>query len=185
MYFDDDALLPENQDELIICAAPYGPEWLPGDFPEDIAVTLRGAGPARPWTATTPATTGAARARAPKTRRLRQQAPVDVQRTAGRHRARVPDMVLQVGRLDLLRAPEGEGEQAKWLGYDTRHLLAELDPKPDQVNIAINTMQMNITELLTAERRARHAVRGPRPLQGLGPYMVVRRGARQLLPGST
>ena len=40
MYFDDDALLPENQDELIICAAPYGPEWLPGDFPEDIAVTL-------------------------------------------------------------------------------------------------------------------------------------------------
>ena len=40
MYFDDDALLPENQDELIINVAPYGPEWLPGDFPEDIAITL-------------------------------------------------------------------------------------------------------------------------------------------------
>ena len=40
MYFADDALLPENQDELIINVAPYGPEWLPGDFPEDIAVTL-------------------------------------------------------------------------------------------------------------------------------------------------
>ncbi len=40
MYFDDDALLPETQDELIITVAPYGPEWAPGDFPEDIPVTM-------------------------------------------------------------------------------------------------------------------------------------------------
>ena len=40
MTFDDDALFPENQEELIINVAPYGPEWLPGDFPEDIAITL-------------------------------------------------------------------------------------------------------------------------------------------------
>ncbi len=40
MYFDDDALLPETQDELIITVAPYGPEWSPSDFPEDIAVTM-------------------------------------------------------------------------------------------------------------------------------------------------
>ena len=36
MYFTDDSLLPENQDPLIITAAPYGPMWLPADYPEDI-----------------------------------------------------------------------------------------------------------------------------------------------------
>lgn len=39
MYFTDDSLLPENQEPLIICVAPYGPEWLPGDYPEDIPVS--------------------------------------------------------------------------------------------------------------------------------------------------
>jgi uncharacterized protein (DUF849 family) len=38
MYYDDDALYPENMKPLIITAAPYGPTWLPGDA-EDIAVT--------------------------------------------------------------------------------------------------------------------------------------------------
>ena len=40
MYFTDDSLLPENQEPLIICVAPYGPEWLPDDFPEDIPLTF-------------------------------------------------------------------------------------------------------------------------------------------------
>jgi hypothetical protein len=40
MNFLDGALFPENQDKLVITAAPYGPEWLPSDFPEDIAVTM-------------------------------------------------------------------------------------------------------------------------------------------------
>lgn len=31
MHFLDDSLLPENQEKLVIQAAPYGPEWLPGD----------------------------------------------------------------------------------------------------------------------------------------------------------
>jgi len=39
MYFTDDSLLPENQEPLIITAAPYGPRWLPADYPEDIAVS--------------------------------------------------------------------------------------------------------------------------------------------------
>ena len=39
MYYTDDALYPENQQPLIITAAPYGPAWLPSDFPEDIPVT--------------------------------------------------------------------------------------------------------------------------------------------------
>src|SRR5207253_4252168 len=45
----------------------------------------------------------------------------------------------------------GDGSDAKWLSDDTRHMLAELDPKPDQVTIAINTNQMNIMELMTAD----------------------------------
>jgi hypothetical protein len=39
MYFTDDSLLPENQDPLIITAEPYGPIWMPADYPEDIPVT--------------------------------------------------------------------------------------------------------------------------------------------------
>jgi len=56
-------------------------------------------------------------------------------------------MVLQVGG-SISFAPEGEGAEAKWLSDDTRHMLADLQPKPDQVTIAINTNQMNVTELL-------------------------------------
>jgi uncharacterized protein (DUF849 family) len=41
MHFLDGALFPENQQKLVITAAPYGPEWLPGDFPEDIAVSMK------------------------------------------------------------------------------------------------------------------------------------------------
>ena len=39
MYFTDNALLPENQDPLVITAAPWGPAWIPSDYPEDIAVS--------------------------------------------------------------------------------------------------------------------------------------------------
>ena len=41
MNFLDGALYPENQDKLVITAAPYGPEWLPSDFPEEIAVSMK------------------------------------------------------------------------------------------------------------------------------------------------
>jgi uncharacterized protein (DUF849 family) len=67
-----------------------------------------------------------------------------------RLRDAVPKMVLQVGG-SISFAPEGDGADAKWLNDDTRHMLAELDPKPDQVTIAINTNQMNICELLSAD----------------------------------
>jgi uncharacterized protein (DUF849 family) len=60
-------------------------------------------------------------------------------------RQAVPDMILQVGG-SISFAPEGEGETAKWLSDDTRHMLAELKPRPDQVTIAINTNQMNVVE---------------------------------------
>ncbi len=65
-------------------------------------------------------------------------------------RAAVPDMIIQVGG-SISFAPESEGEAAIWLSDDTRHKLAELDPKPDQVTVAVNTTQMNIMELLYPE----------------------------------
>jgi uncharacterized protein (DUF849 family) len=68
----------------------------------------------------------------------------------GRLRQAVPDMILQVGG-SISFAPEGDGEEAKWLSDDARHMLAELEPRPDQVTIAINTSQMNIVELMTPD----------------------------------
>jgi uncharacterized protein (DUF849 family) len=60
-------------------------------------------------------------------------------------RKAVPDLVIQVGG-SISFAPEGEGAAAKWLSDDTRHMLAELDPKPDQVTVTVNTTQMNVLE---------------------------------------
>jgi len=63
-------------------------------------------------------------------------------------RQAVPDMILQIGG-SISFAPEGDGDVAKWLSDDTRHMLAELEPRPDQVTIAINTNQMNVVEQMT------------------------------------
>ena len=38
MYFTEDSLFPETMQPLIITAAPYGPEWLPGDV-EDLPLS--------------------------------------------------------------------------------------------------------------------------------------------------
>jgi uncharacterized protein (DUF849 family) len=54
-------------------------------------------------------------------------------------------MIIQVGG-SISFAPESDGAAAKWLSDDTRHMLAELDPKPDQVTVTVNTSQMNVTE---------------------------------------
>ena len=54
-------------------------------------------------------------------------------------------MVIQVGG-SISFAPESDGAAAKWLSDDTRHMLAELDPKPDQVTVTVNTTQMNVVE---------------------------------------
>jgi uncharacterized protein (DUF849 family) len=60
-------------------------------------------------------------------------------------RKAVPDMIIQVGG-SISFAPETDGAAAKWLSDDTRHMLAELDPKPDQVTVTVNTSQMNVIE---------------------------------------
>ncbi|MBT9550087.1 MAG: 3-keto-5-aminohexanoate cleavage protein [Hydrogenophaga sp.] len=143
MNFLDGSLFPENQDKLVITAAPYGPEWIPSDFPEDIAVTMEeqiqkavdcyNAG-ASVLHLHVRELDGKGSKRLSKFNEL----------IAGVRQA-VPDMVIQVGG-SISFAPESDGAAAKWLSDDTRHMLAELDPKPDQVTVTVNTTQMNVLE---------------------------------------
>jgi uncharacterized protein (DUF849 family) len=60
-------------------------------------------------------------------------------------RKAVPEMIIQVGG-SISFAPESDGQAAQWLSDDTRHMLAELDPVPDQVTVTVNTSQMNVTD---------------------------------------
>ncbi len=148
MYFLDDSLFPENQEKLVITAAPYGPEWEPADFPEDIPLTMdqHVQQAVDCWNAGATVLHLHVRELDGKGSKRMSQ----FNELLGRLRQAVPDMILQVGG-SISFAPEGAGGEAKWLGDEARHMLAELDPKPDQVTIAINTSQMNIVELMTPE----------------------------------
>ena len=145
MHFLDDSLFPENQEPLVIQAAPYGPEFLPGDS-DDIPVTIEEQVQKAVdcWNA------GASVLHV-HVRELDGSGSKQLSmfnEMLARLREAVPDMLLQVGG-SISFAPEGEGEAAKWLSDDTRHMLADLSPRPDQVTIAINTVQMNVTELMS------------------------------------
>lgn len=145
MHFLDDSLLPETQQPLIIQAAPYGPGFLPGDS-DDIPVTMdeQVQKAVDCWNAgATVLHVHCREADGSGSKRLSL-----FNEMLARLRDAVPKMVLQVGG-SISFAPEGEGAAAKWLSDDTRHMLAELDPRPDQVTIAVNTNQMNITELMS------------------------------------
>jgi uncharacterized protein (DUF849 family) len=147
MQFLDDSLLPENQQPLVIQVAPYGPEFLPGDS-DDIPVTMaeQVQKAVDCWNAgATVLHLHVREADGKGSKRISM-----FNEMLARLRDAVPKMVLQVGG-SISFAPEGEGADAKWLNDDTRHMLAELDPKPDQVTIAINTNQMNVCELLSAD----------------------------------
>ncbi len=147
MLFLDDSLLPENQQPLVIQVAPYGPQFLPGDC-DDIPVTMteQVQKAVDCWNAgATVLHVHVREADGKGSKRLSM-----FNELLARLREAVPKMVLQVGG-SISFAPEGDGEQAKWLSDDTRHMLAELDPKPDQVTVAVNTSQMNVTELLSAD----------------------------------
>jgi uncharacterized protein (DUF849 family) len=147
MHFLDDSLLPENQDPLVIQVAPYGPEFLPTDS-DDIPVSMDAQVQKAVdcWNAgATVLHVHVREADGSGSKRLSM-----FNELLGRLRVAVPKMILQVGG-SISFAPEGEGADAKWLNDDTRHMLAELDPKPDQVTIAINTNQMNVCELLTPD----------------------------------
>lgn len=146
MHFLDGFYFPENQEKLVITVAPYGPQWEPADSPEDIPVSMDehvqvavdcyNAG-ATVLHLHVRETDGKGSKRLSRFNELLE-----------RLRVAVPDMILQVGG-SISFSPEGEGAEAKWLSDDTRHMLAELTPTPDQVTVAINTNQMNIVELGT------------------------------------
>jgi uncharacterized protein (DUF849 family) len=148
MNFLDDSLLPENQEKLVITVAPYGPEWEVSDFPEDIAVTMEAQVQKAVDCYRAGATVLHVHAREADGKGSKRLSRFN-ELLAGLRDA-VPDMILQVGG-SISFSPESEGEKAKWLSDDTRHMLAELSPRPDQVTVAINTTQMNVVELMTED----------------------------------
>jgi uncharacterized protein (DUF849 family) len=146
MHFHDDALFPEVQEKLVITVAPYGPEWEPADFPEDLPLTMDQHVQAAVDCYNAGATVLHIHVRELDGKGSKRLSKFN--ELLGRLRDAVPEMILQVGG-SISFSPEDEGADAKWLSDDARHMLAELDPKPDQVTIAINTSQMNIVELMT------------------------------------
>ncbi len=143
MNYFDGTLHVENMQKLVITAAPYGPEWQPSDFPEDIPVSLEAQIQKAVDCYNAGATVlhvhgreddGKGSKRLERTNEL----------VAG-IRKRCPDMILQVGG-SISFAPTKEGETAKWLSDDLRHGLSLIEPTPDQVTIAINSNQMNVVE---------------------------------------
>ena len=147
MNFLDGSLFPENQDKLVITAAPYGPEWFPSDYPEDIAVTMDEQIQKAVDCYEAGASVLHLHVRELDGRGSKRLSKFN-ELIAGVRQA-VPDMVIQVGG-SISFAPPEDGAAAKWLHDDTRHMLAELDPKPDQVTVTVNTTQMNVIEQMDA-----------------------------------
>lgn len=157
MNFLDGSLFPENQQKLVITVAPYGPEWMPADFPEDIPVTMEQQIQKAVDCYHAGATVLHVHVRELDGKGSKRLSKFN-ELLAG-IRARVPELILQVGG-SISFAPEGEGEAARWLSDDTRHMLAELQPAPDQVTIAINTNQMNIVEQMVPADLAGTSIAG-------------------------
>ncbi|CAN7721341.1 3-keto-5-aminohexanoate cleavage protein [Variovorax sp. LjRoot290] len=145
MHFLDDSLLPENQEPLVIQAAPYGPQWLPGDS-DDIPVSMADQVQKAVDCYNAGATVLHVHVREADGKGSKRLSMFN--EMLDRLRTAVPKMVLQVGG-SISFAPENEGDTAKWLSDDTRHGLAELTPRPDQVTVAVNTNQMNTAEMKT------------------------------------
>jgi uncharacterized protein (DUF849 family) len=148
MNFLDGSLFPENQDKLVITAAPYGPEWIPSDFPEDIPVSMDAQIQKAVDCYNAGATVLHVHVREADGKGSKRLSKFN-ELLAGIRKA-VPDMILQVGG-SISFAPENEGAAAKWLSDDTRHMLANLEPTPDQVTVTVNTTQMNVVEQMDIE----------------------------------
>src|SRR4030095_8462153 len=148
MNFLDGHLYPENQQPLIITAAPYAPGWIPSDFPEDIPVTMEEQIQKAVDCYEAGATVLHLHVREPDGRGSKRLSMFN-ELIAGVRKA-VPEMIIQVGG-SVSFAPETDGPAAQWVKEETRHMLAELDPKPDQVTVTVNTTQMNVLEHMEAE----------------------------------
>jgi uncharacterized protein (DUF849 family) len=142
MNFFDGSLFPEHHEKLVITCAPYGPEWMPSDYPEDIPVSMAEHVQKAVDCYNAGATVLHVHVREEDGKGSKRLSKFN-ELLAGL-RAAVPDMILQVGG-SISFSPE-EGQVAKWLSDDTRHMLADLDPAPDQVTLAINSNQMNVVE---------------------------------------
>ncbi|RAR62423.1 uncharacterized protein (DUF849 family) [Paraburkholderia unamae] len=146
MNFIDGSLYPENQEKLVITVAPYGPQFEVSDFPEDIPVTMEEQIQKAVDCYNAGATVLHLHVRELDGKGSKRLSKFN-ELIAGVREA-VPDMIIQVGG-SISFAPETEGDIAKWLSDDTRHMLAELTPRPDQVTVAINSNQFNIIEALS------------------------------------
>ena len=149
MYFTTDSLLPENQEPLIITAAPFGPQWMPSDYPEDIAVSWKDQVQKAVDCYNAGATLLHVHVRDPKTGHVSKNFK-EYADFIGMLRNAVPKMVLQIGG-SISFAPAADGSEAHWQGYDTRHMLTEIDPKPDQITVVIGSTQMDILPLTTPD----------------------------------
>jgi len=147
MNFLDGSLFTENQDKLVITAAPYGPEWIPSDFPEDIPVRMEEQVQKAVDCYNAGATVLHLHVRELDGKGSKRLSMFN-ELIAGVRKA-APEMIIQVGGSISFAPPTG-GAAAKWLSDDTRHMLAELDPKPDQVTVTVNTSQMNVLEQMEA-----------------------------------
>ena len=168
MQFLDDSLLPENQEKLVIQVAPYGPQWVPGDS-DDIAVTMAEQVQKAVDCCNAGATVLHVHVREADGKGSKRLSMFN--EMLARLRDAVPKMVLQVGG-SISFAPEGDDQGAKWMSDDTRHMLAELSPRPDQVTVAINTSQMNVMELMTEADVAGTSLANP-ALQATYTDMVI------------
>jgi hypothetical protein len=106
---------------------PYGPEWMPEDFPEDIPLTMDEQVQKAVDCYEAGATVLHLHVRELDGKGSKRLSKFN-ELIAGVREA-VPDMIIQVGG-SISFAPESEGEAAKWLSDDTRHMLAELTPRP-------------------------------------------------------
>jgi uncharacterized protein (DUF849 family) len=148
LYFTDDSLLPENQEPLIITAAPIGPLWLPSDFPEDVPVSWDEQVQRAVECYEAGASVLHVHVRDPKTGKISKNFD-EYSAQIARLREAVPDMVLQVGG-SISFAPEGD-QMAAWQGYDTRHMLAGIDPRPDQITVAVGSSLYDLTSMMTSD----------------------------------
>ncbi|MCJ0762374.1 3-keto-5-aminohexanoate cleavage protein [Variovorax terrae] len=151
MHFLDGALLPENQEKLVITVAPYGPQWEPGDFPSDIAVSIDEQVQKAVDCYNAGATVLHFHVREDDGSGCKNLDRFN--EVLARLKQAVPDMIIQVGG-SISFSPAEDGEEAKWLSDEERHMLARLKPTPEQVTVAVNTGQMNIVEMMTPEDRA-------------------------------
>ena len=162
MHYTDDSLYPENMKPLIITAAPYGPSWLPGDT-TDIAVTWDEQVQAAVDCYNAGATVLHLHVRNPATGRL--SANIEhFNYMMERLKKAVPEMIIQVGGSIAFDHPKDDG-QVNWLSYDTRHMLAEITPKPETVTVAIGTSMMDLTQMWTPDDiRGTHLERDPKAM---------------------